>query len=104
MRATITLLFALAVGLLIGYVDTRPNWDDAGITALGVLVTCGVLAAVSPKQWWLWAICVGGCVVGANLIVARNLGVLLVFMPALVGAASGMVVGRLWNRSGAVQA
>jgi hypothetical protein len=34
---------ALAIGAGITYVDSRPNWDDAGVTAAAILVSCGTL-------------------------------------------------------------
>jgi len=51
---------ALAVGCGIAWVDTRPTWDDAGVTA-GALLVGGGLAAVLGLRWWL-----------ATLLVARR--------------------------------
>src|SRR5512132_1036617 len=50
---------AIALGLLIGYVDSRPTWDDTGITAGVVLITTAVLGALAPQRPWVWALCVG---------------------------------------------
>jgi hypothetical protein len=33
---------ALGFGLLIAYVDSRPNWDDTGVTALALLAGSGL--------------------------------------------------------------
>ena len=54
-------LLALALGLggLITYVDTRPNWDDTGVTAMAIFLSCGLLGAVGPRRPWLWALAVG---------------------------------------------
>ena len=40
----VLLVVALMLGGLIGYVDSRPNWDDTGVTAAALLVCCGLLA------------------------------------------------------------
>ena len=42
-------LLAFCFGAAITYVDSRPNWDDAGISALAILATCGVLSFLSPS-------------------------------------------------------
>jgi len=54
-------LFALGLGLggLITYVDTRPNWDDTGVSALVIFLSCGLLGVTSPARPWLWALAVG---------------------------------------------
>jgi hypothetical protein len=33
---------ALLAGMVIAYVDSRPNWDDAGITPFSMLLVAGV--------------------------------------------------------------
>ena len=50
---------ALAVGILIAYVDSLPHWDDTGITVLALLVSSGLLGMLSPRRPWLWALAVG---------------------------------------------
>ena len=48
---TILLIVALALGALVTYVDTRPTWDDTGVTAAALLVMSGGLGSLA-----------GGCV------------------------------------------
>src|SRR5258708_5837860 len=55
----ILFVVALGLGLAIAYVDSRPNWDDTGITAAAILVSCGLLGVLGPKQPLLWALAVG---------------------------------------------
>ena len=50
---------ALALGCGIAWVDTRPNWDDAGVTA-GALFLAGGLTAVLGLRWWWAALLVAG--------------------------------------------
>ena len=45
----ILLPVAVCLGLSIAYVDSRPNWDDAGITAFALLLSCGVLGTLGPE-------------------------------------------------------
>lgn len=54
-------LFAasLLLGLFFAYVDSRPTWDDAGVLAGAILLSCGILGALGPQRPWLWALLVG---------------------------------------------
>jgi hypothetical protein len=52
-------LVAAAIGLTIGYVDSRPSWDDTGITAALLLLTSAMGAVFSGRRPWLWALLVG---------------------------------------------
>ena len=104
MRIGIMIGAALVLGAGIAFVDTRPNWDDTGITAAAVAICCGALAVVQPRRAWLHAACVAGCVFIANVIAARNFGAALVFVPAFVGAGLGSALGRLRDIAGQPQA
>jgi hypothetical protein len=56
------LLFLFAsnvLGLFFAYVDSRPNWDDAGVLAGVILVLTAILGASGPRKPWLWALGVG---------------------------------------------
>ncbi len=50
---------AAVVGLAIAYVDSRPGWDDAGVTAFSMLLAAGVFGLVSPRRPWVCALAVG---------------------------------------------
>jgi hypothetical protein len=86
----ILLLIALALGLLIAYVDSRPNWDDAGVIAMTLFLGCGALGAVGPKRPWLWALAVGLWVPAWGIAHANNYGSLLALLFAFAGAYAGM--------------
>jgi hypothetical protein len=51
-RFRIPLAAAIVAGLTIGWVDTRPTWDDTGITVgLTLLSSAAIGAAVSRRAW-----------------------------------------------------
>jgi hypothetical protein len=60
-RTVQKILFTVAVslGLLLGYLDSRPTWDDTGISAGLLFISSGILGALGPRRPWLWALCVG---------------------------------------------
>jgi hypothetical protein len=84
----------LVLGGLITYVDSRPNWDDTGVTAMAILVATGVLGFVDPSRPWLWAVAVGLWIPALGIVQSQNYGSLLALLIAFVGAYAGMALRR----------
>ena len=85
----VLLAVALALGGLISYVDSRPGWDDTGVTAVAVLVCCGVLGFAGPSRPWLWALAVGLWIPMLGILRVHNYGALLALAFAVAGAYAG---------------
>ena len=81
-------------GLLIAWLDSRPHWDDAGITACLILGTTWLLGALIPRQAWLAAIAVGIWVPLHEVISQGNWGSLLALAIAFAGAYSGNLTSK----------
>ncbi len=79
-------LMALVAGLAIAWMDTRPSWDDAGITA-GALALAAALASVAGARPWLVVLLVAGPLVIVQI--GGGLAILAVAVIAAVGAAVG---------------
>jgi hypothetical protein len=58
-RDGVLALVAAAIGLTLGYLDSRPSWDDTGITAALLLLTSAMVAGFSGRRPWLWALLIG---------------------------------------------
>ncbi len=71
------LIISLALGAVVTYVDSRPTWDDTGVTAGALLVISGVLGFLGPKRPWLWALALGVWIPLLGVIRAQNYGALL---------------------------
>ena len=94
----VVLVAAITVGLAIAYVDSRPHWDDAGITAFSMLVAAGVFGLIAPRRPWLWALAVGIWIPAyafARSASFGSLGMLAVLAFPLAGAYAGMGVRRV---------
>ena len=83
------LVVALALGFAIAWVDSRPTWDDTGITAGTLLIVTGLLGLALPERAWLWALAVGGWIPALGIALHRNFGSLLVLIIAFAGAYAG---------------
>ena len=51
-RTALLLLGALATGLAITYVDSRPTWDDTGVTVFALLIAVVAWASPAPRRYW----------------------------------------------------
>lgn len=61
-RDALLAVAAVGIGLAIGYVDSRPTWDDTAITVSLILLTSAVIAGFSGRRPWLWALLIRGWV------------------------------------------
>jgi hypothetical protein len=88
---------AVACGMGIAYVDSRPGWDDAGISAGALLIAAGILGLAAPRRPWLWAVCIG-IWIPANAIARTpslsSLAMLIVLLFPIAGAWMGRAVRR----------
>ena len=92
-RNRLLLVTAAITGLAIAYVDSRPAWDDAGITAFSMLLFAGVLGFIGPQRPWLWALAIGIWIPLHAMVRTQSPGsvvMLAVLAFPLVGAYAGM--------------
>jgi hypothetical protein len=88
------LVAALILGGLITYVDSRPTWDDTGVTAGALFITAGVFGYLSPQRPWLWALILGIWIPLLAIIRDQNYGAVLALVFAFLGACLGRTVRR----------
>ena len=95
------LLAAIVLGLLIAWVDSRPTWDDAGITAGALFLTAAFFGALRPFHAAVWALAVGVWVPLFGIVLRHNFGSLLALAVALFGAYAGAIARRFVAPPGA---
>ncbi len=86
------LLGASAIGLTIARIDSRPTWDDTGISAGAVLLAAALFAAIRPARPWVWGLAVGGWLPLLGVLRGGNIGSLIGLAIAFIGAYAGAVV------------
>ena len=96
-RDGLLVVASAVIGLLIGYVDSRPAWDDTGITVSLVLLASALAAGLSGRRPWLWTVLVGGWVPLFEFRSAAG----PVSLTALVAAAAGASAGYALVRAAA---
>src|SRR4051794_3638136 len=83
------LLPALAAGWALAYIDSRPTWDDTGLTAAALLACSALLGAVEPRRPWLWALAIGVWLPLVEIAGSHNAGSLIGLVLAFIGAYLG---------------
>ena len=91
-RFWLILIIAIAEGMLIGWIDSRPNWDDTGITVGMILIGTFILGVVHPKHSWVWALSVGIWIPIWNIVLHNNYGSIIAIAFAMAGAYSGALI------------
>lgn len=89
---------AIALGLAIAWMDSRPHWDDDGITAGCLFLSAGILGLIGPRRPWLWALGIGLWVPLYLFIekptVGSAFGGCVILAIPMVGAFAGMALRR----------
>jgi len=80
---------ALAVGAFAAFVDTRPHWDDTGITAGVLFIAAAALSFVRPRFALAFAIAIGGWIPLIEIAQTRHAGPIIALGVALLGALCG---------------
>ncbi len=99
----VLLVAAIMIGLAIAWVDSRPHWDDSGITAGCLLLSAGALGVVGPRRPWLWALAIGIWIplyliarqVASHTITPGSASYLMILAFPMAGAYAGMAVRRM---------
>src|SRR6266498_3195057 len=95
------LLLALAVlmGLFIAYVDSRPTWDDTGITVGTMLLGSGLITLLGYRRPWLIALAIGLWTPLYETYLSRNFSLpgvilfpLVILLITLAGACAGWAI------------
>jgi hypothetical protein len=88
-KEILVLAGALLIGLSIAYVDSRPAWDDSGITAFALLAAGGLIGLLVRRRPWLYALVLGVWIPLWGAIVKGNFGLALVLPIPFAGVYLG---------------
>ena len=88
----ILLAIAVLAGLFFAYVDSRPTWDDTGITVGVILLTSGLLALIGFQRPWLLALAIGLWLPLYEIITTHTYASIAALVIAFIGAYGGWAV------------
>jgi hypothetical protein len=94
-RDALLAVAAAFIGLAIAYVDSRPAWDDTGITVSLILLTAAMVAGLSGRRPWLWAVLIGAWLPIFEFSGRSGPASLLALLVAAVGSAAGYALARV---------
>ena len=92
------LIAAVAIGVAIAWMDSRPHWDDSGISAGCLLLSAGMMGLIGPRRPWLWALAIGVWIplylivdhIAAHTVTLETFSYLIILAFPFVGAYAGM--------------
>ncbi len=93
-RDALLAVVAVLIGLAIGYVDSRPTWDDVGITVSLLLLASAMAAGLSGRRPWLWAALIGAGVPAFEIPGRGGPASLVALLVAAVGSGIGYALAR----------
>ena len=100
-RQPLLAVVAITLGLAIAWVDSRPGWDDTGITAVSLVAAGAITAALSGHRPLLWAVLVGVWTPLLEIPASGDPAPLIALGFACAGSLLGYGVSRLSSRSSA---
>ena len=94
------LCLALAAinGLSIAWIDSRPTWDDTGITAGLLLLSAGVWTLFYPRRAWVFALAVGIWIPLNGVVSTHDPTMLLALIFPFIGAYAAAGIRKLTGR------
>ncbi len=95
----ILLSAAIAAGQVIGWIDSRPGWDDTGITAGLLLASSALFGIIKPERPWIWAIAIGIGVPVCNGLLHGNFSSAAAIVFSFAGAFAGAYARKLFWRT-----
>lgn len=94
-----SLVLSTISGLGIAWFDSRPNWDDTGISFGLILIVAFVFGLTTNGKTWLIALSICIWIPVFGLVSSLNFGSLLALIPGFAGAYIGFGIRRMLNKS-----
>ena len=94
----VLLALAVVTGIFIAFIDSRPTWDDTGITAGAMLLSSSLFTLLGYRHPWLIALAIGLWTPVYEIYLSGHLNMpdailfpLLVLLITMIGAYAGWV-------------
>jgi len=91
-------ILAIVLGLGIAWIDSRPNWDDTGISVFMIAIAATLCAYGATNKPWLIALAASIWIPLYSAVTVMNYGSLLAFIPGFFGAYTGYYLRRMMKK------
>lgn len=91
LRRIAPFIAAVFVGAVVAWIDTRPGWDDTGITVGLLLLGSACIGVMHPKPAWLVALSAGMWLPLWNIASGGNMASLAALPVAFAGVYAGLL-------------
>jgi hypothetical protein len=92
MKQKLLLFAALVFGMLVAFVDSRPTWDDTGITVFALLLGSGIVGLLLEKRPWLYALVIGIWLPLWYVITTHNVSMVIILVFPITGVYAGWLL------------
>jgi hypothetical protein len=92
MKQKLLLVAAVVFGLLVTYIDSRPTWDDTGITVLVLLIGSGIIGLLAQKRPWIFALAIGLWLPLWYILTRHDLSMFIVLAFPFIGVYAGWLL------------
>ena len=89
-------IIAISLGMLIGFIDSRPRWDDTGISVGMILIASASLGFGLPQRAWIWALSLGIWIPVWNIVQNKNYSSFIALPLSFIGAYTGVLIYKLF--------
>ena len=91
-KFTTYLVLSLVAGAVIAWMDSRPGWDDTGITAGTIVLVSALFGYLWPSRPWIWALTVSLWIPLHAIILSGDFKMLLITLFGFAGSYLGAAV------------
>jgi hypothetical protein len=93
-KSVCVIALGVGIGLIVAWIDSRPTWDDTGITVAAVFISALLLGATLPTRPWLSALAVGIWIPLFNIVLNSNYAAVASLAVAFAGSYAGAFLRR----------
>ena len=86
------LVLSVLAGVLIAWMDSRPGWDDTGITAGTIVLVSALFGYLWPSRPWIWALTVSSWIPLHAIRSTGDFRMLIIMLFGFAGAYLGAAV------------
>jgi hypothetical protein len=94
------LALALALGVLVAYLDSLPGWDDTGLIVMTMLLGGVIFGLLAARRPWLFALVIGLWLPVREIYLTHSLLFLIPFGVPFAGVYAAWGLRRLVRQAG----